>query len=113
MSTIESASSARTAPAPAGGAGAAVSRVACSACDAASAADARRTRVWPAGIAAALAWTLLAAVTQLWPNRVVGFTDWAYTDTFATAAGAFAVLLFVAATLGPLVPAVRAPLARV
>ncbi|MDN7861998.1 ABC transporter permease subunit [Burkholderia multivorans] len=113
MSTIESASTARTAPASAGGAGAAVSRVACSACDAASAADARRTRVWPAGIAAALAWTLLAAVTQLWPNRVVGFTDWAYTDTFATAAGAFAVLLFVAATLGPLVPAVRAPLARV
>ncbi|MBY4829001.1 ABC transporter permease [Burkholderia dolosa] len=113
MSTLEHASPARSAPAPAGGAAAAASRIACSACEATQAADARRARVWPAGIAAALAWTVLAAITQLWPNRIVGFTDWAYTDTFATAAGTLALLLFVAATLGQLVPAARTRIARV
>ncbi|RDT00620.1 ABC transporter permease, partial [Burkholderia contaminans] len=82
MSTIEHAPAARSASAPSGGSAAAsapASRVACVACEATLAAEARRARTWPIGIAAALAWGALGALTQLWPNRVVGFSDWAYT----------------------------------
>ncbi|KVS35065.1 ABC transporter permease [Burkholderia cepacia] len=118
MSTIEHASTAHTAPSPAGGApasaaSAASARVACTACEATLAAEARRARTWPTGIAAALAWAALGAVTQLWPNRIVGFSDWAYTDTFGTAAWTIAALLLAAATLGHLVAATRTRLARV
>ena len=47
------------------------------------------------------------------PNRVVGFSNWAYTDEFAVGAWTIAALLLVAATLGPLVPTTRTRLARV
>ncbi|MCA3865031.1 MAG: ABC transporter permease, partial [Burkholderia sp.] len=113
MSTIEHASAARTASATAGGSAAASARIACTACEATLAAEARRARTWPTGIAAALAWAALGALTQLWPNRIVGFSDWAYTDTFGTAAWTIAALLLAAATLGHLVPATRTRLARV
>ncbi|QTO46393.1 ABC transporter permease [Burkholderia latens] len=117
MSTIEHASPARGASAAAGAASAtaaaaAAPRAACSACDATLAADARRARTWPTGIGAALAWAALGATTHLWPNRIVGFTDWAYTDTFGTAAWVAAALLLIAATVGHRVPATRARLAR-
>ncbi|MBC8931035.1 ABC transporter permease, partial [Escherichia coli] len=97
MSTIEHASAARTASATAGGSAAASARIACTACEATLAAEARRARTWPTGIAAALAWAALGALTQLWPNRIVGFSDWAYTDTFGTAAWTIAALLLAAA----------------
>ncbi|KVT53456.1 ABC transporter permease [Burkholderia ubonensis] len=114
MSTLEQVSVAHATSAPAGTLVAApASRVACGACEAAQAADARRARIWPAGIAAALAWGALGAVTRLWPNRIVGFSDWAYTDTFGTAAWAIAALLLALTALGPRVAALRAPLARV
>ncbi|KVD56633.1 sulfonate ABC transporter permease [Burkholderia ubonensis] len=115
MSTLEQVSVAHATSAPAGTHVAApTSRVACSTCETAqAAADARRARIWPAGIAAALAWVALGAVTRLWPNRIVGFSDWAYTDTFGTAAWAIAALLLALAALGPRVAALRAPLARV
>ncbi|MCM3755010.1 hypothetical protein M3665_24120, partial [Bacillus licheniformis] len=115
MSTIEHASAARTASAPVGAAANATAsaRPACTTCDATLAAQARRERTWPTGIAAAVAWAALGALTQLWPNRIVGFSDWAYTDTFGTAAWTIAALLLVAATLGHLVAATRTRLARV
>ena len=56
---------------------------------------------------------MLGALTRLWPNRVVGFSNWAYTDEFAVGAWTIAALLLVAATLGPLVPTTRTRLARV
>ncbi|KVP78830.1 ABC transporter permease [Burkholderia ubonensis] len=113
MSTLEQFSVARATSAPAGTLVATpASRVDCGACKAAQAADARRARIWPAGIAAALAWVALGAVTRLWRNRIVGFSDWAYTDAFGTAAWAIAALLLALAAFGPRVAALRAPLAR-
>ncbi|MGS0891075.1 ABC transporter permease [Burkholderia stagnalis] len=120
MSTIEQTTPVRAAAAPAtgsaasaGAAATAASRPACSACEATLAAEARRAHNWPTGIAAAFAWGALGAVTRLWPNRIVGFSDWAYTDEFAVAAWAIALLLLATATLGQLAPATRARLARV
>ncbi|MDS0796453.1 ABC transporter permease, partial [Burkholderia pseudomultivorans] len=98
MSTLEPTAAPRATSAPAHAP--AASRAACTACEATLAAEARRARTWPTGIVAALAWGALGAVTRLWPNRIVGFTDWAYTDTFGTAAWTIAALLLVAATLG-------------
>ncbi|KVE65681.1 ABC transporter permease [Burkholderia vietnamiensis] len=112
MSTLEPASAARRASI-AGAPAAAASAAGCTACDATLAAEARRARSWPTGIAAALAWSALGALTRLWPNRVAGFSDWAYTDAFGAAAWAIAALLLLAATLGQRVPATRAQLARV
>ena len=40
-------------------------------------------RVWRAGLAASAAWLALAALTALWPNKEIGFSDWAYTHEFA------------------------------
>ncbi|MGU7768998.1 ABC transporter permease [Burkholderia sp. MR1-5-21] len=88
------------------------SRAACTACDATQAAAARRAQRWPAGIAAAFAWAALGAVTWLWPNRIVGFSDWAYTDAFGTGTLAIAAALLAAATLGHAIRATRVRLAR-
>jgi NitT/TauT family transport system permease protein len=51
-------------------------------------AEVRATRAprlapWWTGLAAALAWAALGALTLLWPNKPAGFSDWAYTDAFA------------------------------
>ncbi|MDN8115845.1 ABC transporter permease, partial [Burkholderia vietnamiensis] len=62
MSTIEPASAARRASI------AGASAAGCTACDATLAAEARRARNWPTGVAAALAWSALGALTRLWPN---------------------------------------------
>lgn len=52
--------------------------------------------VWWTGLAAALAWLTLGLLTDIWPNKPVGFSDWAYTAEFAWfafgAAGVLAVL---------------------
>lgn len=55
---------------------------------------------WKAGALAALAWFALAGVTLLWPNKVVGFTDWAWTTEFGVAAALAAVVLLALVLLG-------------
>ncbi|MGA2549091.1 MAG: ABC transporter permease subunit [Burkholderiaceae bacterium] len=51
-------------------------------------------------VLAALSWIGLGLLTGLWPNKLVGFSDWAYTPEFGITAGAFGALLLVAALLG-------------
>lgn len=59
---------------------------------------------WWTGLAAAVAWAALGLITYLWPNKPVGFSDWAFTEEFAIGAGAvalvLAVLAFVPGSLG-------------
>ena len=62
-------------------------------------------QVWWTGLAAAVAWGLLGAITQFWPNKPVGFSDWAYTTEFGWFAFGVAGLLLV---LG-LAPGLTAP----
>ena len=62
-------------------------------------------QVWWTGLAAAVAWGLLGAITQFWPNKPVGFSDWAYTTEFGWIALAVAGVL---ALLG-LAPGLIAP----
>lgn len=45
-----------------------------------------RSTVWYAGLAVAAAWAVFGAVTRLWPNRITGFSDWAYTSELGAAA---------------------------
>src|SRR5437870_8257668 len=49
--------------------------------------------VWATGLLAALAWAAFGALTWQWPNRAVGFSDWAYTAELGMAALAGAALL--------------------
>jgi NitT/TauT family transport system permease protein len=70
-----------------------------------------RARNWPTGVAAALAWSALGALTRRGPTASpVSATG--RIDAFGAAAWAIAALL-LAATLGQRVPATRAQLARV
>ncbi|MBN3728870.1 ABC transporter permease [Burkholderia sp. Ac-20379] len=92
-------------PAPSPAANAA----ACSAC-AAPASPA--SRIWGAGLIAALAWAGFGAIAQRVPNRIVGFSDWAYTEQIGTAGWAIAALIALLALAGPFVAPGRAVLAR-
>lgn len=65
-------------------------------------------RWWGPGLLAALAWAALGVLTLLWPNKEVGFSDWAYTIEFGWFALAVASLL---AVLGA-VPALGGALLR-
>jgi len=56
---------------------------------------------WGIGFAAAAAWFALGLLTLCWPNKAVGFSDWAYTDEFGIAAIAVGALLLAVASLGP------------
>ncbi len=56
---------------------------------------ASRASVWKPGLVAALAWFALAALVQFWPNKEIGFSEWAYTQEFAIVTAAIAVLLLV------------------
>ncbi|KAF1043832.1 ABC transporter permease [Xylophilus sp.] len=56
--------------------------------------------LWGAGLAAAGGWVVLGLVTLLWPNKVVGFSDWAFTDEFGIAALVVAAAVLVVALLG-------------
>ena len=61
--------------------------------------------LWWTGLAAALAWLALGLLTQLWPNKPVGFSDWAYTQEFAwLALGVAAALAALALVPGPAAP---------
>ncbi|MGE0800398.1 MAG: ABC transporter permease [Lautropia sp.] len=68
----------------------------------ASPSDRTPAGVWRTGCAAAAAWALLGAVTLGWPNRIVGFADWPYTDEFGRIAIAVAALMLVIAFSGSL-----------
>ncbi|QIL81550.1 ABC transporter permease subunit [Diaphorobacter sp. HDW4A] len=61
---------------------------------------AARIAVWKQGAWAALAWFGLAALTAFWPNKEIGFSDWAYTQEFAIAAAVVAVLLLAISLAG-------------
>ncbi|GHU26132.1 ABC transporter permease [Betaproteobacteria bacterium] len=51
------------------------------------------------GFIAALAWGLLGALTLLWPNKPVGFEDWAFTTEFGVAALTIAAIWAALAVL--------------
>ncbi|VVE70251.1 sulfonate ABC transporter permease [Pandoraea anapnoica] len=64
----------------------------------------RTSALWGVGFAAALAWAAFGALTLRWPNKVVGFSDWAFTDelgVFALAVAALLALLSVAGRATP------------
>lgn len=67
-----------------------------------------RVPFWWQGTLAALAWALLALLTQLWPNLPAGFTEWAYTTEFAAGAAGVSGLLWALV----LAPESLRPLAR-
>lgn len=58
-----------------------------------------RIRLWRTGLLAAVAWLLLAVLTLRWPNKEVGFSDWAFTDEFGYAALTIGAALIVLALL--------------
>jgi len=55
---------------------------------------------WWVGLLAAIAWIGLGAITREWPNKVLGFSDWAYTDQFGAGAYTAGALILVLALLG-------------
>jgi NitT/TauT family transport system permease protein len=55
---------------------------------------------WWTGLVAALAWFALAGLTRAWPNQVIGFSDWAYTDEFGTGAGVVGAIVLAVVALG-------------
>ena len=69
-------------------------------------------RPWPAGVAAAAAWAAFGAITWRWPNKVAGFSDWAYTEELGLAGIAAATLLAVLALAGRRAPLPRGTLAK-
>lgn len=54
-------------------------------------------KLWRQGLVAGAAWLGLAAITVLWPDKEIGFSEWAYTREFAIVAVGVAAILFVAA----------------
>ena len=54
---------------------------------------------WLQGAAAALSWAALGGLTWLWPNKEIGFSDWAYTQEFAALCALWAAALLVLAVL--------------
>lgn len=63
--------------------------------------------LWRTGLLAFVAWAGLAALTALWPNQVVGFSDWAFTEEFAAGAAVLAAALALVAVLPSLPWAAR------
>jgi len=62
---------------------------------------------WPIGIVAAMAWAAFGAITWRWPNKVAGFTDWAYTEELGIAVLVVAGALLAVALFGGYVPALQ------
>src|ERR1700742_2714279 len=56
------------------------------------------TRSLIGGLSAAAAWSMVAALTAFWPDRLE--SDWAYTGNLAAACGALAIALALAAFAG-------------
>lgn len=66
---------------------------------------ARAARLWwRQGALAGLAWLALGALTWWWPNKEIGFSDWAYTQEF----GWLSIVLGAALLLAAVLP--KAPL---
>lgn len=63
-------------------------------------AEAAPSGLWRTGVLAALTWLALGALTLAWPNREVGFSDWAYTQEFGIAALVAGAVLLLLAVLG-------------
>ena len=59
-----------------------------------------RLRVWWTGLLAAAAWLTLGLLTRAWPNKLIGFSDWAYTAEFGAAACIVGALLLAIIVLG-------------
>nr|WP_198983510.1 ABC transporter permease subunit [Herbaspirillum sp. ASV7] len=58
--------------------------------------------LWHGGLVATAAWLALGVLVLKWPNKEVGFSDWAYTDEFGYFALAVAALLGLLAVGGAL-----------
>jgi len=56
--------------------------------------------LWATGLLAAAAWVALGLLTLLWPNKEVGFSDWAFTREFGVATLVVAALLLAISVLG-------------
>ena len=56
--------------------------------------------LWTTGLVAAAAWLALGVLTYAWPNKEVGFNEWAFTAEFGIAAGVAGLLLLAIALLG-------------
>lgn len=56
------------------------------------------TRSLIGGLSVAAAWSMVAALTAFWPDKLE--SDWAYTGAFAIACGAFALALALATLAG-------------
>ncbi|WP_326540981.1 ABC transporter permease [Pseudorhodoferax sp.] len=56
--------------------------------------------IWRTGLVAVLAWASLGVLTLAWPNKPIGFSDWAFTEEFGIAALVLALPLLVVALLG-------------
>lgn len=57
--------------------------------------------IWRTGLVAVLAWLALGVLTLAWPNKPIGFSDWAFTEAFGIAALVAALPLLAVALLGP------------
>jgi len=55
---------------------------------------------WPEGLLASAAWLVAGVLTYAWPNKQVGFSDWAYTQELGVAFIVIAGLLLIPAVLG-------------
>ncbi|WP_242559333.1 MULTISPECIES: ABC transporter permease subunit [Pandoraea] len=64
----------------------------------------RAPALWGAGFAAALAWAAFGSLTLRWPNKIVGFADWAFTDELGVFALVVAALLAVLSVAGRATP---------
>ncbi|WP_084663779.1 ABC transporter permease [Pandoraea faecigallinarum] len=64
----------------------------------------RTSALWGVGFAAALAWAAFGAITLRWPNKVAGFSDWAFTEELGVFALAVAALLAVLSVAGRATP---------
>lgn len=58
-------------------------------------------RIWKTGLLAAITWGAFGLLTWRWPNHVVGFSDWAYTNELGIAALAVAALIALVALFAP------------
>lgn len=58
------------------------------------------TGVWKTGLLAGLAWLLEGGLVYYWPNKALGFTEWAFTAEFGIANAVLGALLLALALLG-------------
>ncbi|RQO41193.1 sulfonate ABC transporter permease [Variovorax sp. KBW07] len=63
--------------------------------------EAPATGFWRTGLLAAAAWLALGLLTLLWPNKEIGFSDWAFTQEFGIATLVVSALLLAVVLLGP------------